>query len=55
MKTAGYIISALSVFLLAIAATIGPDAEPFEIYLWAGVIASLVGMFLRWLSYRFVE
>jgi predicted membrane protein len=53
MKTIGYLISAVSVAILAFAALLQGDGQ-IQL-LFVGVIFSLVGMFLRWLSHRKTE
>lgn len=56
IKTTGYWISTLSVFLLGIVSWKTASEKPMLLAaLIAGVIASIVGMILRWLSYRIEE
>lgn len=53
MKGIGYLISILSVFLLGAAASKGASKEPLLLLcLIAGMATSIVGMALRYLSYR---
>jgi hypothetical protein len=52
IKTLGYLISTASVVLLAIASWPKAQENPvFMICLICGAIASVAGMFCRWLSY----
>jgi hypothetical protein len=52
MKTLGYLVSTLSVILLAIASWPKAQENPvFMVCLISGAIASVIGMFFRWLSY----
>lgn len=53
MKGLGYLISIVSVFLLAVPAFKSASEEPpMLLCLVAGMAASIAGMFLRWLSHR---
>jgi hypothetical protein len=52
LKTAGYLISTMSVLLLGAVAWAGTDEHPaVRILLILGMATSIAGMFLRWLSY----
>jgi hypothetical protein len=52
LKTAGYLISTISVLLLGAVAWTGTADHPeFRILLVLGMATSIAGMFLRWLSY----
>lgn len=56
LKTVGYFISTLSVFLLGLVSWKATETEPdLRLYLLAGVAASVLGMFCRWLSYQLQE
>lgn len=56
LKTAGYFISTLSVFLLGLVSWKATETEPdLRIYLVAGMAASVLGMLCRWLSYQLQE
>ena len=53
LKTAGYLISTMSVLLLGAVAWAGTDEHPaMRILLILGMTTSIAGMFLRWLSYQ---
>ena len=52
IKTAGYLISAISVLLGAVAWTGTAEHPAMRILLILGMATSIAGMFLRWLSYR---
>ncbi|HEX8064710.1 MAG TPA: hypothetical protein VF535_16040 [Allosphingosinicella sp.] len=53
MKGLGYIVSTLSVLLLGAAASKGASKEPLLLAcLIAGMATSIVGMWLRYYSYR---
>lgn len=53
LKTAGYLISAISVLLLGAVAWTGTAEHPaMRILLILGMVTSIAGMFLRWLSYQ---
>jgi hypothetical protein len=53
LKTLGYLISTLSVILLAIVSWKATASEPLlRGCLIAGALASVLGMFCRWLSYE---
>jgi hypothetical protein len=53
LKTAGYLISTISVLLLGAVAWTGTAEHPaMRILLILGMSTSIAGMFLRWLSYR---
>lgn len=53
LKTAGYLISTISVLLLGAVAWTGTAEHPaMRILLILGMATSIAGMFLRWLSYR---
>lgn len=52
MKSIGYVISILSVLLLGLAAWQGvADNETLRLCLIGGMIASVIGMLLRWISH----
>lgn len=52
IKTCGYLVSTVSVILLAIVAWPGASKQPLlAIALIVGAAASITGMGLRWLSY----
>lgn len=52
LKTAGYLISTISVLLLGAVAWTGTADHPeFRILLILGMATSIAGMALRWLSY----
>ena len=54
LKTLGYLISTLSVVLLAIVSWKATAAEPLlRGCLIGGAVASVLGMFCRWLSYEY--
>ena len=56
IKTSGYLISTLSVLLLAVVSWKNASKEPLLMgCLLGGMTASLAGMFLRWLSYEIEE
>jgi hypothetical protein len=53
LKTVGYLISTLSVMLLSIVSWTATDDDPvLRACLVAGVLASVAGMYFRWLSFR---
>ena len=53
IKTSGYLVSTLSVILLAIPAWKNASTNPLLMFCLAGgMIASMAGMALRWWSYR---
>jgi len=53
MKGLGYLVSTVSVLLLGLVAWPGPDEPRWKAsVLVAGMAASVVGMFLRFLSHR---
>jgi uncharacterized protein involved in exopolysaccharide biosynthesis len=53
VKGTGYLISSISVFLLAVPALKSALERPLLLFcLIAGAILSIVGMFLRYLSHR---
>lgn len=52
IKTAGYLVSCVSVALLGWAAYPGAEKAGLLPALFAGMATSLVGMALRWLSYN---
>jgi hypothetical protein len=53
IKTAGYLVSTFSVFLLAIPAAQTAAAHPWlAVCLGGGIVLSILGMALRWYSYR---
>lgn len=52
LKAAGYVVSTISVGLLGVAAWPGAKEAGLLGALVAGMAASVVGMGLRWLSYR---
>lgn len=52
IKTTGYLVSTVSVILLAVASWPKAQEDPvFMTCLICGAVASVVGMFCRWLSY----
>lgn len=54
LKTSGYIISTLSVILLAVVSWKATAEDPvLRACLVGGALASVLGMFCRWLSYEF--
>jgi hypothetical protein len=53
LKTFGYLISTLSVLLLGVVSWKSASEQPLlAICLLGGMAASIVGMFLRWLSHE---
>jgi hypothetical protein len=53
IKTAGYLISSLSVILLGVASWSGLEDKPLlRLCLVAGMVASIAGMACRWVSYE---
>jgi uncharacterized membrane protein YhhN len=53
LKGLGYLISTVSVFLLGVAAWPKPEDPPEKTWLLiGGMAASILGMFLRYLSHR---
>jgi hypothetical protein len=52
IKTAGYLVSCVSVALLGIAAYPGAEKAGVLPALFAGMATSIIGMGLRWLSYE---
>ncbi|HKY81094.1 MAG TPA: hypothetical protein VJM09_06440 [Sphingobium sp.] len=53
LKTIGYLVSIVSVILLGIVSLRAAESDPILLYcLVAGILASIAGMGLRWLSYR---
>jgi uncharacterized membrane protein YqhA len=53
MKSLGYLISTISVFLLGVAAWPKAGDPPEKMWLVVGgMTASIVGMFMRYLSHR---
>jgi hypothetical protein len=56
IKTCGYLVSTVSVVLLAIVAWPNASKEPtLVVALIAGAVASIIGMALRWTSYWIEE
>lgn len=56
LKGLGYLVSTFSVILLGIVAWKGAKEEPLLLVcLIAGMVASVAGMSLRWLSHRLSE
>lgn len=56
IKSAGYLISTLSVVLLGIVSLKSAQEDPvLALCLGAGMLASIMGMGLRWYSYRLDE
>ena len=56
LKSFGYVISTISVVLLAIVSWPKAQQSPLLLAcLVGGAIASIVGMFCRWLSYEMEE
>ncbi len=54
LKTFGYLISTLSVILLGIVSWKATAVDPLlRLCLITGMLASMLGMFCRWLSYEF--
>lgn len=51
LKTAGYLISSLSVVALGVAAWPGADGAGLEHWLVFGMVAAIAGMMFRWTSY----
>jgi hypothetical protein len=52
IKTTGYLISTASVLALGVAAWPGAQKAGLEALVAAGMIASILGMGLRWYSYE---
>ena len=53
LKSVGYLVSAVSVLLLGAVSWKGVERHPLmQACLVAGMAASLIGMFCRWLSYQ---
>jgi hypothetical protein len=53
IKTSGYLVSTLSVVLLGIVSWKAAQESPLLMAcLLGGMAASMLGMFLRWLSYQ---
>jgi hypothetical protein len=53
LKTCGYLVSTLSVVLLAIPSLKAASEQPMLfVALIGGMVASMAGMFMRWLSYE---
>ena len=56
IKTIGYVISTLSVVLLGVVSWHTASKQPLLLVaLIVGMVASVTGMVLRWLSYRIEE
>ena len=56
IKTAGYLVSTLSVLLLGIVSWKSASEQPMLMAcLIAGMLASMLGMLLRWISYQVQE
>jgi hypothetical protein len=56
IKSSGYLVSTVSVVLLGLASWKKASEEPLLMFcLIAGMSTSVVGMFLRWLSYEIEE
>ena len=56
LKTLGYFISTLSVILLGLVSWKATETDmTLRLLLLAGMAASILGMFCRWLSYRLQE
>lgn len=56
IKSTGYLVSTLSVVLLAIVSWKSASTQPLlSACLVLGALASVAGMALRWLSYRIEE
>lgn len=56
IKTSGYLVSTVSVVLLGIVSWKSAQANPLmAVCLIGGMLASVAGMFLRWLSYQLDE
>jgi F0F1-type ATP synthase assembly protein I len=53
LKSLGYFISGISVLLLGYVSWQGAKSDPtLQVLLLLGMVASLLGMLLRWLTYR---
>lgn len=53
LKTCGYLVSTISVLLLGFVSWSGASGDPLLFTcLIVGMLASVLGMFLRWSSYR---
>lgn len=53
IKTTGYVVSTLSVILLAIVSWKAASEQPILVAcLVGGMLASMLGMLLRWISYQ---
>ncbi len=52
VKSAGYVISSVSVFLLGVVAWEAADETWMRVLVVAGAAASILGMILRWITYR---
>jgi hypothetical protein len=53
LKTAGYMVSTLSVLLLGAVAWASSDGDDLlRFATLVGVLSSIAGMFMRWLSYQ---
>lgn len=56
IKTTGYLVSTVSVILLGIVSWKAASEQPvLMICLIVGMLASVVGMLLRWISYQVQE
>jgi len=56
IKTAGYLVSTLSVLLLGIVSWKSASEQPMLMAcLVGGMLASMLGMLLRWISYQVQE
>jgi len=56
IKTAGYLVSTLSVLLLGIVSWKAASEHPvLTACLIGGMLASILGMLLRWISYQVQE
>jgi len=56
IKTAGYLVSTLSVLLLGIVSWKSASEHPMLMAcLVGGMLASMLGMLLRWISYQVQE
>jgi len=56
IKTLGYIVSGISVILLGIVSWESAGKHQFlALCLFGGMLASIIGMVLRWVSYRIEE
>ena len=53
LKAVGYLVSTISVFLLGVVAWPKPDEPQWKaVVLAVGMLASILGMAIRWISHR---